>query len=141
MARVLTDIVRPEVRRDAQRRRAARPFDAAMPDARMAGPTSLTVFYDGGSERLMRRITALRRAAGNERPDILWRDLRRHPLALTCWHVLPEDWEGRLYVVDRTAALRKGLAARRLIRREIAARGIGPLPGRRAGPHVTAEIR
>jgi hypothetical protein len=122
MARVLTDIVRPEVRRNARRaRRAARAFAASAAPLAVtepAGPTSLTVFYDGGAASVLRRVAALRRTVGAARPDILFRDLHRFPHALTCWQVGPEDWAGRLFVVDRTAVLRRGAGALRLLRRE-----------------------
>lgn len=127
MARVLTDIVRPEVRRNARRARAVRRFETPGPcDAhdteghRTDGrPTSVTVFFDGGSARSTRLATALRRAFPRGRSDILWRDLRRHPQALSVWHVGTGDWRGRLFVVDRQAVLRAGLDARIALWREM----------------------
>ena len=130
MARVLTDIVRPEIRRAAREARQARATAdqtkgrAASASAEAAEcPTSITVFYDGGSPAILRRAARYRRlfcrGLGDGPADILWRDLRRFPFALLGWHVGPEDWRGRLYVVDRCAALRAGLEARRLLRREI----------------------
>lgn len=122
MARVLTDIVRPDVRQRARRARAVRRFarPAREEAPNPSGPTSLTVFFDGAAPRTAATAAALRTAFGLERPDILWRDLRRFPYALTCWHVAARDWRGRLYVVDRAGALRRGHHARRLLWRELA---------------------
>lgn len=84
--------------------------------ARGYPPTSVALFYDGGDAAVAARIARYRAAAG-ARVDLLWRDLRHCPEALSLFGVAATA--GGFFVKDRHARLFAGLGARLVLWREI----------------------
>lgn len=82
-------------------------------------PTALTVFFDGTSPAQAARAERYRRALHPARRDVLWRDLTRHPDALSLFGLGRAAATSGLGVVDRRGRLRIGLDARVALWREL----------------------
>jgi predicted DCC family thiol-disulfide oxidoreductase YuxK len=82
-------------------------------------PTALAVFYDGASPAQAERAARYRRALHPARRDVLWRDLARHPDALSLFGLGRRAARRGLAVVDRLGRLRIGLDARVALWREL----------------------
>jgi len=82
-------------------------------------PTALTVFFDGAAPRQAARVARYRAALPAARGDVLWRDLRRFPDALSLFGLGRAGARSGLAVVDRYGRLRIGLDARVALWREL----------------------
>jgi predicted DCC family thiol-disulfide oxidoreductase YuxK len=82
-------------------------------------PTALAVFFDGAAPEQAARAARYRRALHPARRDILWRDLARHPDALSLFGLGRGAARRGLAVVDRLGRLRVGLDARLALWREL----------------------
>jgi predicted DCC family thiol-disulfide oxidoreductase YuxK len=82
-------------------------------------PTALTVFFDGAAPAQAARAARYRRALHPARRDVLWRDLTRHPDALSLFGLGRAAAASGLGVVDRRGRLRIGLDARVELWREL----------------------
>lgn len=82
-------------------------------------PTTLAVFYDGAAPDQAARARRYRSALHPRRRDVLWRDLARHPDALSLFGLGRGAAQGGLAVVDRLGRLRIGLDARVALWREL----------------------
>ncbi len=84
-------------------------------------PTTLAVFFDGAAPDQAARAARYRRALHPARRDVLWRDLARHPDALSLFGLGRAAARRSLAVVDRLGRLRVGLDARVTLWRELPA--------------------
>jgi hypothetical protein len=82
-------------------------------------PSALTVFFDGAAPRQAARAARYRATLPPARRDVLWRDLRRFPDALSLFGLGRGAALNGLAVVDRFARLRVGLDARVALWREL----------------------
>ncbi len=82
-------------------------------------PTTLAVFFDGTAPGQAARARRYRRALNPARRDVLWRDLARHPDALSLFGLGRAAARRGLAVVDRLGRLRIGLDARVALWREL----------------------
>ena len=82
-------------------------------------PTTLAVFFDGAAPDQAARAARYRRALQPARRDVLWRDLARHPDALSLFGLGRAAARSGLAVVDRLGRLRVGLDARVALWREL----------------------
>ena len=114
-------------------------------------PTTLAVFFDGASPEQAARAARYRRALHPARRDVLWRDLARHPDALSLFGLGRGAARRGLAVVDRLGRLRVGLDARVALWRELPgyrwrawlfdALGVAPLIERPVTPRRAAAHR
>ena len=86
---------------------------------RSGAPTTLAVFYDGASPAQAARASRYRRALPPACRGVLWRDLARHPDALSLFGLGRAAARRGLAVVDRLGRLRVGLDARVALWREL----------------------
>ena len=82
-------------------------------------PTTLAVFFDGAVPKQAARARRYRSAINPARRDVLWRDLARHPDALSLFGLGRSAARRGLAVVDRVGRLRVGLDARVALWREL----------------------
>jgi hypothetical protein len=82
-------------------------------------PTALTVFFDGTAPAQAARAARYRATLPAARRDVLWRDLRHHPDALSLFGLGRVAAGSGLGVVDRRGRLRIGLDARVALWREL----------------------